>query len=133
MNKYFVVAVHGLIKKGNKYLFTKRSIKNDYMPNLWDIPGGTIRFGEEIFAALKREVKEETNLEVMPKKLLFAYGYKSNKERHQFQLVYLCDYLSGNVKLDYREHSEYLWLEWEEIGKLKKIAFLRVLYNKLEK
>ena len=121
------VAVHALIKKGDKYLFTKRSPKNDYMPNIWDIPGGTIEFGEELISALKREVKEEVNLKINPKKIIYAYGFVSNVNRHQFQLVYLCDYASGDVKLNSEEHSEYKWLKKAEFESLKKIAFLNNL------
>ena len=133
MSKFFVVATHGLIKKSEKYLVTKRSTTNDYMPNFWDIPGGSIKFGEETFSALKREILEETGLEIKPGKITFAYGFKSNESRHQFQLVYLCDYLSGVVKLNPSEHSEYRWVTLREMKKLKNIAFLKELLEEVSK
>lgn len=133
MNKFFVVGIHGLIKKSGKYLVTKRASTNDYMPNFWDIPGGSIKFGEKIYHALKREVLEESGLKIKQGKIIFAYGYKSNEIRHQFQLVYLCDYLSGDVKLNPNEHSEYKWATIAEIKKLKNIAFLKKLLEEVDK
>jgi len=133
MSKFFVVAVHGLIKKSGKYLVTKRASTNDYMPNFWDIPGGSIKFGEETPHALKREILEETGLKIKMGKIIFAYGFKSSESRHQFQLVYLCDYLSGDVKLNPKEHSDYRWATIAEIKKLKNIAFLKELLKEVDK
>lgn len=130
--KQTFVAVHALIKKDNKFLITKRSISNDYMPGLWDIPGGTIKFGENIMAALGREVKEETNLIVRPQRILHCYGYLSNSSRHQFQLVYLCDYVNGKIQLNPREHSEFRWVGISELNNLKKIAFFNSLYQEIK-
>lgn len=127
MSKFFVIGIHGLIEKSGKYLVTKRASTNDYMPNFWDIPGGTIKFGEETFSALKREILEETGLKVKPGKIIFAYGHKSNESRHQFQLVYMCNYLFGEVKLNPNEHSDYNWATLDQIKKLKNITFLKEL------
>jgi len=133
MDKYFKIASHGLIKKGDKFLVTRRALVNDYMPGFWDIPGGTIEFGEDTVDALKREIQEEVNLEVEPGKILFAYGYVSSSVRHQFQLVYECEYLSGEIKLNPEEHDEFKWVNLSDIGSLKKIAFLENLYKELGK
>lgn len=131
MSNQTFIAVHGLIRNNNKYLITKRAQSNDYMPNFWDIPGGTIEFGEKIFSALKREIKEEAKIVVKPKKILTCYGYLANKTRHQFQIVYLCDYISGKVKLNPSEHSEFRWVKLAEMKNIKKIAFLNDLYKTL--
>ena len=133
MAKFIIVGVHALINKSGKYLVTKRASTNDYMPNFWDIPGGSIRFGEEISHALKREVLEESGLKIKQGKIIFVYGYKSNEMRHQFQLVYSCDYLSGVVKLNPDEHSEYRWATLGEMKKLKSITFLKELLVEVDK
>ena len=130
--KFFAIASHGLLKKGSKYLVTKRAMKNDYMPGYWDIPGGTINFGENTLVALKREFLEETKLRIIPGKIMLAYGYASRKYRHQFQLVFECKYKSGTIKLNPKEHSEYRWVTLSELGKLRKIAFLNALYKELK-
>jgi 8-oxo-dGTP diphosphatase len=131
-NRIFKIAAHGLLKKGSRYLVTRRSARNDYMPGYWDVPGGTIEFGEKTFEALKREFREETNLKITPGKVLFAYGYRSNPKRHQFQLVFSCRYKSGKVRLNPVEHDVYQWVTLKELGRLKKIAFLGALYRELK-
>ena len=63
-----------MIEKDGKYLITKRSHDNGYMPDLWDTPGGTIHYGEAIDIALKREIYEETGLTCEQKNILFVYS-----------------------------------------------------------
>ena len=57
-----------LVRHGNKFLLGKRNKKN--ANGLWVIPGGGIDFGEKAFDAGKREIKEETNLDVEIQRLL---------------------------------------------------------------
>lgn len=130
-NKFVKVAAHGLIKKDNKYLVTRRSLIDDYMPGLWDLPGGTIEFGEDIIKALKREVTEETSLKIKPGEIIFAYSYQSEENRHQFQLIYECEYISGEVRLDSNCHDQFQWISLPELKSLKKIAFLDEMYKEI--
>ena len=44
-----------------KFLVLKQDIKGQ---SLWDLPGGKIEYNEDPYFTLKREVKEETNLEI---------------------------------------------------------------------
>ena len=128
------VAAHGLIKKDNKYLIIQRSANDDYMPGFWDIPGGTIGFGEKIEDALIREITEETGLNIATGKILFCFGYISETipDRHQFTLVYACDYIGGEIKLDPQEHQDFKWVTLEEMKNLPKIAFLEELFKYLQ-
>lgn len=129
--QFVKVAAHALIQKDGKYLVTKRPENDDWMPNFWDTPGGTIDFGEKILDALVREVKEETDLNVKVGNVIFCYNHLSG-ERHQFELVYLCEYIGGDIKLDPQEHSEYKWVTLEELESLEKIEFLEALFKFLK-
>lgn len=123
--KFTAVAAHALIEKDGKYLITKRSHDNGYMPDLWDTPGGTIHYGEAIDIALKREIYEETGLTCEQKNILFVYSFMSGPYRHQFQLLYLCRYLKGDIVLTAGDHDEYRWVTLDELKDLSgKIAFL---------
>lgn len=131
MDKYQKVAMHALIKKGTKYLVLHRSAVNDHKPNEWDIPGGTVEFGESHNKALIREVFEETHLKVKAVKPVYIYSYMSGSERHQFQIVNECKYLSGEIKLNPEEHDDFKWATVSEMAKLKKIAFLHYFYKEV--
>lgn len=63
-----LVAVGGLISEDGKFLLVKRSKP----PNAgtWAIPGGKVEYGETVQEALKREIMEETGLQVEPEKVV---------------------------------------------------------------
>lgn len=125
--QYVRVAAHGLIRNGDKFLVTRRAFDDDYMPGYWDIPGGTIKFHEKAEDALRREIKEEAGLDVEIGNILFCYDFPSGSERHQFQLVYECKYINGEVKLDPETHDDFKWVDINDSESLKKIAFLEAL------
>jgi len=52
---------------------------------------------ESITQALKREVKEETGLEVNPFKLLFVEDFLSSRNRHA-KIWFLCNIIGGQIK-----------------------------------
>lgn len=122
---FTAVAAHALIEKDGKYLVTRRSSDNGYMPGLWDTPGGTIHYAEEINTALKREIYEETGLTCEQKEIIFVHSFMSGPHRHQFQLLYRCLYLKGDIVLTSGDHDEFRWVTQEELSKLiNKIDFL---------
>lgn len=124
----FFIAAHALIEKDGKYLVTKRSATDDYMPGLWDIPGGTAEEGERIEDTLQREVLEESGLQVKVKYPLYIYtNLGSLPERQYFQSVYLCSFVSGEIVLNLEDHDEYQWLSLHEIKDFPCIAFLQAL------
>ncbi len=53
----------GLIRRRGKLLITKRPL-DVMLGGLWEFPGGKRRRGESLEAALRREVREETGLDV---------------------------------------------------------------------
>ena len=53
-----------IIDDHNRVLMLKRSNYMDKYAGEWDLPGGHIRVGEDFLVGMKREVKEETNLDV---------------------------------------------------------------------
>lgn len=62
--KHLQVAV-GIIRDKNQNIFlTKRSAKS-HMGNMWEFPGGKIESQETAEQALKRELYEETGIEVI--------------------------------------------------------------------
>ena len=56
------VIASALIEKDNKILLVKEILEggNEY----WILPGGSVEFGESLTEAVKREIKEETNLDI---------------------------------------------------------------------
>lgn len=107
------IIVHTLIKYKKQYLVIKRSKEETTLPEHWDIPGGLANLGELPKEALIREVKEETNLDIIPTKIIHEdSNFDKNKNIIFIRLVYLCKLKSKikNIKLKEDEHSEYKFI-----------------------
>ena len=78
----------------------------------YTIPGGHIELGERIEDALRREVKEETNLDIRDVKFLcyqnFIYDDAFWKKRHFVFLDFTCRSDSVDVVLN-DEAQTYIW------------------------
>ncbi|CAK6496373.1 8-oxo-dGTP diphosphatase [Pantoea sp. Nvir] len=61
--KHLQVAV-GIIRNADKEIFLAQRPASSHMANMWEFPGGKIEPGESAEEALKRELLEETGIEV---------------------------------------------------------------------
>jgi 8-oxo-dGTP diphosphatase len=89
-----LVAVGVVVFRGEKVLLVRR--KHPPNQDRWAIPGGKVEFGETLRDALRREMKEETNLDVEPRVLMavvevLAEGY------HYVILDFLCEEIGGSL------------------------------------
>lgn len=98
------------------FLMTSPKWKGKYV-----IPGGHIELGETIEQALKREIKEETNLDIFDIKFLifqeFIFGKEFHEKKHFIFLDYVCKTKTADVILD-REGTNYIWVTIDEALKL---------------
>lgn len=62
------IVVSALVEKDNRFLLVKEILESGQP--YWIIPGGKVEFGENLIDAVKREIKEETNLDVEIKKFI---------------------------------------------------------------
>lgn len=112
------VGVKVLLKnKEGKYLLLKRNRdKYPEMPtlDLWDIVGGRIEIGTPLLENLKREVKEETSLDLVDTpKLIAAQDILRLSVKHVVRLTYMAT-IDGEPRLD-DDHVEYRWLTRDEL------------------
>ncbi len=60
----FNFAQRAFVVSGDKLLLVKKSADDPIHPNKWEVPGGRMEFGESVEENIKREVKEETGIEI---------------------------------------------------------------------
>jgi len=86
------------------------------------MPGGHVEYGETVNEALKREMKEETNLDIGEIEFL---GFKEllnleqdfYKDRHMISLNFKCKALNNEVILT-DEAQEYIWISMDKVLEL---------------
>ena len=101
------------------------ALKASYKWLKWDLPGGGLEFPELHEEALRREIREETSLEIqniVPLEIQSVY----NKEADEYMIFigYKCWVLSGSIKLS-SEHSEYRWVTKDQFLTLDAIPYLK--------
>ncbi len=115
------VGVKVLLKNSEgKYLLVRRNPKKypEVGPK-WDIVGGRIDPGSPLLDNLKREVKEETNLDLsIEPKLVAAQDILRVEGRHVVRLSYIGE-IEGSPQLD-DDHLEFKWFTGEEIKSLSE-------------
>lgn len=118
-DKQFYIGQKAFIEKEGKVLIL-------FDPKLGlDFPGGKIQEGESDFdEALKREVCEETSLEIEVGDPFFRWFYKfesdhRNAGKEVFLVGFRCKYVSGEVRLS-SEHSEYKWVNYKNYKELNE-------------
>ncbi len=127
--KKIVVIVCGVVKKGDKYLLTQRSEPKKYYGK-WQFPGGGLEKNETFIDCLKREMKEETGMDVIDPFLIPKPFIKNENGYHLIIICYLCRIKveSSKIVLD-KETLNYGWFKYPEIKRLNSLTFLNEIVD----
>jgi len=121
------VSLTAIIYKDGKYLLLRRSLNKKAFPGKWTVPGGGLKTDDYLnlpkttpdhwyFAAenaLRREIEEETGLDVGKIKYLLDITFIRPDGIPVVILSYYCDYKSGDVKLD-EDNIDYVWASYQD-------------------
>lgn len=114
-----------------KYLITKRSPAKKVFPNKWTVPGGGLETDDYVnappstaagqwyyalYTSLRREIREEVNLEVGFIKFLLDLAFIRPDGIPVITMSFYAPYKSGEVKLD-ADATEFVWATHEECKK----------------
>ena len=123
-----VVGVGGVVIDGGRAVLIRRG--TEPLRGEWSIPGGTIEIGETIEEAVRRELQEETGLEVRVLELIeffdriyFGDGsmLAKDKKKPRFHYViadYLCEKVSGEPRPG-SDVTDLAFAREEELGKFQ--------------
>ncbi len=129
------VACGAIIYRDNKEIFLGKSTKWN---GLWSVPSGHLETGETFEECIKREVKEETGMEIdeieflQVQEMIHPKEYSPNKH---LVLIDLCARVTKDkVILNKEEHTLFQWIDAKKALREKVNPFTRNLIEKfLEK
>lgn len=115
-----VPAVSAVISDADGRVLLQRRTDNE----LWSVPGGAVELGESVLGALRREVKEETGLDVEADRLIGVYSspdylveYDDGEVRQQFSLAFACHVTGGTIQTS-SESLDVAWFRPDDLGGL---------------
>ena len=103
-----------IIEHDGRVLCTQRS-ESMSLPLKWEFPGGKIKEGETPEECLKRELREELDVEITVGRALTLTTHRY-PEFTVTLYPFLCTIISGTITL--HEHAALAWMRPEEMPKL---------------
>jgi len=104
-----VSAKRFIVDENNNLLVLKREDNNIHMPGIWEPLGGRLSLGENPFEGLKREVKEETGLNIEIKDPMTVRRFTRQDGQIVTMIAFFCKPLTKEVKLS-DEHRDFKWI-----------------------
>ncbi|MEI6327234.1 MAG: NUDIX hydrolase [Candidatus Roizmanbacteria bacterium] len=115
-----------VLYRDGKFLLTKRKVEHDDDPHwdgYWQIPTGTVNFGEDIKTAVSREAREELGIDVELERTL-AVTDKVDEEKgwHGVFIAFLCRQIDPRQPITINHEAyEFAWLTYDQISRLQVI------------
>lgn len=98
--KHPLVGVGGVVIHRGRVLLVRRG--GEPLKGEWSIPGGLLELGEALEAGTRRELKEETGLDVEPLEIVAVFDRierRAYRVRYHYVIVdYLCCLKGGRLK-----------------------------------
>lgn len=129
-----LVGVGGVVIHRGRVLLVRRG--RAPLKGQWSLPGGLVEAGEELRRALRRELREETSLEVKPTALIGVFERIERDQRrsraggqgcvryHYIILDYACRYQAGRLR-PASDVSEARWVLPAELAEYRPTAEVR--------
>ena len=126
--------IYGYFKKDNSILLIKKA-RGPYK-GMYDLPGGSPAENELNESTLRREIKEETGLDLLSYKkfteeaITLFYTYTINNKKYLLRhsaLLYVIDNYEGHIKCTSDGEDSYgsKWVDVSKINRNKLTPFVR--------
>lgn len=119
-DEYHLTVLGVIARSDGKFLITKRVMTKAWAPGWWEVSGGAAQAGEDSKDAVKREIKEETGLDVTGAKGGYLFSYKRENPGegdNYFVDVYrfTMDITEADIHLQEAETAGFMFASLEEI------------------
>ncbi|MBP1889101.1 8-oxo-dGTP diphosphatase [Clostridium moniliforme] len=123
-----IEVVAAIIRKEDKIFITRRGY-GEFI-NIWEFPGGKIEKGETREEALKREIKEELELDINILEFLNTIEY-DYPNFHLTMHSFICEITGGELVLN--AHNDVKWIKFNELENQEWIPADILVVNALKK
>lgn len=134
-NQLHIVAVTGfLYREDGKFLILKRSEKEIQNPGQWTVPGGKVERGESIIGTLKKEIKEESGLELDGEPEFYGDDEFTRVDNHHVLVPKFTGKVrTGEVKIDKNDFDDFAWISKDDLDKYDIIPGIKKTLKELLK
>lgn len=101
-----------------KVFMPKRAATKKFLPGVYELPGGHVEFGEDLRAALAREIMEELHMHIEIGDVIDVFTYMNDiKQSQSIEVVYFAQFIDPieNITLNPEDHSTYGWFAADEL------------------
>ena len=116
-----VAFIHAELDGKTKVFLPRRAATKKFLPNVFELPGGHIDFGEDLETGLAREIMEEFGMNVEIGDPFGAFTYTNEvKGSHSIEIVYFAQFTDpiDQITLDEEDHSEYRWVAVDDMAEV---------------
>ena len=117
MKFLFIPVASGVIVKNNKILIGLRA-EGDSGAGMWEFPGGKIELNESSEDAIKRELREELDIEATVNQKIMKYSHRFKNTIYEISFFEINKF-TGLIKKNVHDD-----LQWIELASLKKYRFI---------
>jgi 8-oxo-dGTP pyrophosphatase MutT (NUDIX family) len=122
-DEYHLTVLGVIMRPDGRFLITKRVMTKAWAPGWWEVSGGAAQAGEDSEDAVKREIREETGLDVAGAEggYLFSYHRENPGEGDNYFVDvyrYVMDIDESSIDLQEEETDGYMFATEEEIARL---------------
>ncbi len=124
------VAVGGAIfnDKG-QLLFVRRIANDEFMPGVWELPGGGTEFGETPIGGLQREIQEECGVSITVGKPVSVHDYyieRNDEKVQRVEIIYVCELVDNNSSVVLSdEHDKFGWYSPDSFEDLEMTSYMK--------
>ena len=120
---YHLTVLGAVMRPDGTFLITRRAADKPWAALCWEIPGGACVAGETSLEAVRREVREETGVDVSDAKGGYVFSYRRDNpdERNNYFVDifrFELDVKDEDVKLQIEESCDFAFASPEKIKEL---------------
>lgn len=121
--EYHLTVLGVIVRPDGRFLITQRVMTKSWAPGWWEVSGGGVMAGEDSADAVKREILEETGIDVTDCEggYLFSYHRENPGEGDNYFVDiyrFVADVTEEDVKVQEKEAAGFKFATLEEIKEL---------------